>query len=455
VSDLRNEVLNVTNFFSGVRQEVLSVLLNPGGDGLVESVDERLGHDLKPSDIVDELLSVDVVLNGVEVLDLLVEFAEVGLAGGHAIEDLLVHEVESVHSILHVVLVVFLVFTNVDSVLLLVVDFSKVITTFEEKLEGFLNILLPEEIPLSVLVEELLSLVGDLVHVVLDVLEGSEKDELILDFNEVIAGTTVLVIEAGNLDGDGDEVADNFVDDVSNAGLSVVALERGDEVQIGVGAVNEVDLNLEDRGPHVVDVGLDVDLLAKVLHGGVNGDGDSLNEEAVAEVNVAEPVGALLVGLNVIKSVSEELVDLLTLLADIVLAGLDGGGVEVDNCVRLHGLLTLEERLVPGGHDGADLADVLLHLLDEDVDLSDDLHAVGDEGVNSFGAPLKGLYTRLEGVHHEDDSVLEEGLLDGEEVGEHVVVHLDDELELAGLLSVDVDSLVEGLGSLGDLDVQK
>jgi hypothetical protein len=262
VSDLRNEVLNVTNFFSGVRQEVLSVLLNPGGDGLVESVDERLGHDLKPSDIVDELLSVDVVLNGVEVLDLLVEFAEVGLAGGHAIEDLLVHEVESVHSILHVVLVVFLVFTNVDSVLLLVVDFSKVITTFEEKLEGFLNILLPEEIPLSVLVEELLSLVGDLVHVVLDVLEGSEKDELILDFNEVIAGTTVLVIEAGNLDGDGDEVADNFVDDVSNAGLSVVALERGDEVQIGVGAVNEVDLNLEDRGPHVVDVGLDVDLLA-------------------------------------------------------------------------------------------------------------------------------------------------------------------------------------------------
>lgn len=65
VSDLRNEVLNVTNFFSGVRQEVLSVLLNPGGDGLVESVDERLGHNLKPSDIVDELLSVDVVLNGV------------------------------------------------------------------------------------------------------------------------------------------------------------------------------------------------------------------------------------------------------------------------------------------------------------------------------------------------------------------------------------------------------
>jgi hypothetical protein len=146
-------------------------------------------------------------------------------------------------------------------------------------------------------------------------------------------------------------------------------------------------------------------------------------------------------------------VDFLTLLADIVLARLDGSTVEVNNCVRLHGLLTLEERLVPGGHDDANLADVLLHLLNEDVDLSDDLHAVRNEGVNSLRAPLKSLYTRLEGVHHEDNSVLEERLLDGEEVSEHIVIHLNDQLKLTGLLSVDVDSLIEGLCGLGDLDV--
>ena len=91
---------------------------------------------------------------------------------------------------------------------------------------------------MSVLVEEIISLSGDLIHVVLDILEGSEKDELILDFNEVISSTTILVIEAGNLNSDRDEVADDFVDDVSNAGRAVVALERGDEVQVGVRAVN-------------------------------------------------------------------------------------------------------------------------------------------------------------------------------------------------------------------------
>lgn len=228
----------------------------------MESSDQRLGHDLEPSDIVDELLSINVVLDRVEVINLLVEFHKVGLAGGYAIEDLLVHEVEFIHSVLHVVLVVFLVFANVNSVFRLLVGFSEVVSTLKEEFEGFLNILFPEEVPLSVLVEELLSLLSDFVHVILDVLEGSEENELILDFNKVITGTTILVIEAGNLDGDGDEVADHFVDDVSNAGLAVVALERGDEVQIGVRAVNEVNLNLEDRSPHVVDVSLNVNLLA-------------------------------------------------------------------------------------------------------------------------------------------------------------------------------------------------
>ena len=350
-------------------------------------------------------------------------------------------------------LVVFVVFTQVLGVLLLVVDVAEVVSFFQERLEGFVNILLPEEVPLSVLVKESVTLVSDLVHVVLDILEGSEKHELILDFNKVIASTAIFVVEAGNLDGNRDEIADDLVDDISNTVVALVALEGGDEVQIWVGAVNEVNLNLEDRGPHVVDVGLDADLLAQVVHGGVDSHGDTLNQKAIAEIDIAEPVSSLFVGLDVIKSVSEEFVDFLTLGTDVITAGLNRGAVEVDNCVGLLGLLAFEEGLVPGHHDGTDLADVVLHLLDEDVDLGDVLHANGDELVNAFGAPLEGFNTRLEGFHHEVDSLLEEGLLDGQEVSEHVVVHLHDQLELTGLLPVNVHSLVEGLGGGRDLDV--
>lgn len=331
----------------------------------MESVNQRLGHNLKPSNIVDKLLSVNLVLHAVEVFDFLVEFHKVGLAGNHTIENLLVHEVEFIHSLLHVVLVVFLIFTNVDSVLLLLVDFSHVLSVFEEGLKGLVNVLFPEEVPLSVLVKESASLGSDFVHVVLDILEGAEKNKLILNFNEVIASTSILVIEAGNLNSNRDEVADDLVDDVPNAGIAVIALKGGDEVQIGVRAFNEINLNLENRSPHVANISLKVKLVAHVLHGGVNSEGDTFNHEAVAEVDVAEPVGALFVRFDVIKSVSEQLVDFFTLLADVILAGLDRSSVEVDDGVRLHGLSAFEEGLLPGCHHVADLRDVVLHFLDE------------------------------------------------------------------------------------------
>ena len=364
----------------------------------MESVYQRLGLNLKPSNVVDKLLSVNLVLHAVEVFDFLVELHKVGLAGNHTIENLLVHEVEFIHSILHVVLVVFLVFTNVESVLLLVVDFSHVISVFKEGLEGLVNVLFPEEVPLSVLVKESASLGSDFVHVVLDVLEGAEKNELIFNFNKVIASTSILVIEAGNLNSNGDEVADDLVDDVPDARIAVIAIEGGDEVQIGAGAFNQVNLDLENRCPHVANVSLKVKLVAHVLHGGVNGEGDTFNHEAVAEVNVAEPVGALFVRLDVIKSVSEELVDFFTLLADVILAGLDRSAVEVDDGVRLHGLSAFKEGLLPGSHDVADLGDVVLHFLGKLVNLGDNFHAVSNEGVNAFRTPLEGLYSRLEGL---------------------------------------------------------
>jgi hypothetical protein len=206
--------------------------------------------------------------------------------------------------------------------LLLLIDFSHVFSVFEECFKGLVNVLFPEEVPLSVLVKESASLGSDFVHVVLDILKGAEKNKLIFHFNEVIASTSILVIEAGNLNSNGNEVADDLVDDIPNAGIAVIALEGGNEVQIGVGAFNEVNLNLENRSPHVGNISLKVKLVAQVLHGGVNREGDTFNHEAVAEVNVAEPVGSLFVRLDVITSVSLQLVDFFTLLADVILKAL-------------------------------------------------------------------------------------------------------------------------------------
>jgi hypothetical protein len=57
-------------------------------------------------------------------------------------------------------------------------------------------------------------------------LESSEKLELILDLDEEItSGGGVLGVETRDLDGDGDEIVDNSVDDVSDTVLAVVSFD--------------------------------------------------------------------------------------------------------------------------------------------------------------------------------------------------------------------------------------
>jgi len=63
--DVLNKIADVVNLIGGVLEEVLGVFLNPLLDGAVESVDQRLGANLQPGDIVDELLTVNLVLDGV------------------------------------------------------------------------------------------------------------------------------------------------------------------------------------------------------------------------------------------------------------------------------------------------------------------------------------------------------------------------------------------------------
>jgi len=61
--DVLNKVTDVVNLSSGVLEEILSVFLNPLLDSAVESVNKRLRANLQPSNIVDQLLSIDVVFN--------------------------------------------------------------------------------------------------------------------------------------------------------------------------------------------------------------------------------------------------------------------------------------------------------------------------------------------------------------------------------------------------------
>ena len=74
--------------------------------------------------------------------------------------------------------------------------------------------------------------------------------------------------------------------------------------------------------------------------------------------------------------------------------------------------LSVEEWLLPVFHHDLNLSDVLLHLLNESVDVRDDGHALVDEWINVLGVPFEVNDTWLEGVVHFHDSVVEKWLLD-------------------------------------------
>jgi hypothetical protein len=67
------------------------------------------------------------------------------------------------------------------------------------------------------------------------------------------------------------------------------------------------------------------------------------------------------------------------LRSDIILPWLYSGGMELSNNLGLHGLLPLEQRLLPGLHQRLHLAHIVLHFLDEDIDFGNNLHGLSNE----------------------------------------------------------------------------
>jgi hypothetical protein len=118
-------------------------------------------------------------------------------------------------------------------------------------------------------------------------------------------------------------------------------------------------------------------------------------------------------------------------------------------------VLAVKEGLLPLLHQVLHLLHVVLHFLDEVVNFLDDAHASVDELVDSLRVPSEGVNTWLEGLVNLIDTVLEEGLLNIQEGRKDLVVHVDNEVEVSSLATINVDFLEEDGSSLGYIDVKE
>lgn len=213
-----------------------------------------------------------MLLDAVKVRNFLIEEVKVWLLGLDASKDLVGHPLEG--------LIFFLLTVLVD---LHVNLFARIVTLLDESGEIFSKGLLPEELEILVLVNKVTGGILNLSQVVGHDLEGTEKLELILDLNQII---TVTGVEARHLDGKGDEVVGNLHDDVTDSVASVAGLNGRLKLNI---TVAEINLNVEHGWELIVLVVLDADLVRKVAHGALDTLGDTLNNEAVAVIDVSDP----------------------------------------------------------------------------------------------------------------------------------------------------------------------
>jgi len=136
-----------------------------------------------------------------------------------------------------------------------------------------------------VLLDKLLSGPLNLIQVIRNNLSGTEKLELILDFNQVI---TSVGINTSDRAGKRNEILDNLVDNISDTVFARVALNAWVEDDF---TVLETDFNVKHGLESMMTVVRDTDLVREELHGGVDTSGDTLNNQSVDVVLVLEPGG--------------------------------------------------------------------------------------------------------------------------------------------------------------------
>lgn len=419
---LRNlalEFLNVFDLLNSVVQKEAGVAVDPLADSVLELLDERSGVDSQPSNLYLSLHGGDVILDGGQESDSLVESLKVWLLGPDTVKDLVGHPDEGL-------ILNFFSITIGDSVSLL----TWVDTSVQESLEVLFEGFLPEEFFIFVLVDELIGGRLDVLEMVRDDLDRSEKLELILDFDQIV---TAIGIKTVHHDSNGNEIVHNVLENISDTASFGVASNGWVEDDL---TVSQVDFDVEHWWNHwVLFVVSNADLVGQVGHGGNDTFGNTFNDETIDIIDVSNPSSRFFVWLDVLSSIFHHLVDLLTVVSDILKLWGDQ---------RLMGLLKIfwwdalvlsfeEWYCNPFGHHVLHLFDVVLHFLDEFIDNRDIGSSLADEFINARGIPFELRNTSLKGKVHLLNSISEEWLLDLEKSGKDVVVHVDDNFKVTSL----------------------
>ena len=180
-----DEVVDVLDLLHCVVKDKAGVGVDPGFNRLFELRYQGLRVDTQPANVHGLLHLGNLTFNGRQVGNLLVENLERGEAGDDALENLLAHPVEGVKLI--VKLLVLVVGAGAHCVDFLGEILLQRRARIEELLERDFQFLFPEELLVIVLVNKVIGGFFDLVEPVCDLLLTQEKDELILDLDQVVS----------------------------------------------------------------------------------------------------------------------------------------------------------------------------------------------------------------------------------------------------------------------------
>jgi hypothetical protein len=214
LDSLRNllvELFNVLQLLDRVVHQKADVGVDPNGYRVLKLLDEGSGVHSQPSDVYGGLHCVNIVLDIGQEGDLLIESVKVWFPGLDSLENFLGHPLEGF------VLLFFAISVDSDVLLLPWVN-----SGVQESVETLLESLFPKELLVLVLVNEILCSLHDVVELVGHILHGSEQLELILDLNQVV---TSVGVKSWHLNGDGDEVIQDLLNDISDSVTLRVALD--------------------------------------------------------------------------------------------------------------------------------------------------------------------------------------------------------------------------------------
>jgi hypothetical protein len=220
-----------------------------------------------------------------------------------------------------------------------------------------------------------------------------------------------------------EEVVDPSVHGIVHRNLTLASGGLSDRwVETHTGTV-QLELNLKNRDDLVFLDEDGVDLLIQMLKGSDDGLGDSFKDDLVHVVDISFPNGALLVDVDLSVHFSDQLVDLVTVLLDVL--HLLGEHTLLLGVVVVHShgsVLAFEDLDVDVFQTEFDSADSFLHDLDH---FESEVHmflGALDEIGDHLAVPLELIQGRGQSGVHLLDSVLDQRFFHGVKTSDDLVV---------------------------------